>query len=125
MIRERWRSIRTAWQGVRYVLQTQQNARIHLLIALLVLIVAALFRVSRVEWILLLVMISIVWAAELFNTAVEVIIDHISPEQQRFARISKDVSAAGVLITAIISILVGGLIFGPRLVSWWASIIGK
>jgi len=107
------------------VLQTQQNARIHLLIALLVLIVAALFRVSRVEWILLLVMISIVWAAELFNTAVEVIIDHISPEQQRFARISKDVSAAGVLITAVISILVGGLIFGPRLVSWWASIIGK
>lgn len=111
----RWRSIKFAWAGVRYVLTTQPNARLHVLIAGMVLILAVVLQISRLEFVLILIMISVVWAAELFNTAVEVLVDFVSPEKQAFAKICKDVSAAAVLVTAGISVLVGLLIFLPRL----------
>jgi len=70
------------------------------------------------EWITLVLTIGLVWAAELFNTAVEVMVDLISPERRITAKICKDISAGSVLVTASISILVGLLIFGPPLWDW-------
>lgn len=118
----RWRSIKFAWAGVRYVLTTQPNARLHVLIAGMVLILAVVLQISRLEFVLILIMISVVWAAELFNTAVEVLVDFVSPEKQAFAEICKDVSAAAVLVTAGISVLVGLLIFLPRLTALLSQI---
>jgi diacylglycerol kinase len=113
--RERWISIKFAWAGVRYVLSTQPNARLHLLIAAAVLILGIVLRITPLEFAVILIMISVVWSAELFNTAVEVLVDYISPEKQPFAKICKDVSAGAVLVTAVISVLVGLMIFLPRL----------
>ena len=71
----------------------------------------------------LLLVIGFVWAAEIFNTAIEILTDHISPEENPTIKIIKDISAGGVLISAIISVLVGLLLFGPRLWSWISNLI--
>ena len=70
------------------------------------------------EWVSLILTVSLVWAAELFNTAVEVMVDFISPEKHVAAKIYKDVSAGSVLVAVFISILFGLLIFGPPLWNW-------
>lgn len=111
----RWRSIRNAWEGLRYVYRTQANARIHGVVTLVVVGMAVLLRIGRLEWLILLIAICLVWAAEVFNTAVEKLVDFVSPEKRQFARICKDVSAAAVLITVLTAVVIGLVIFGPRL----------
>jgi diacylglycerol kinase len=117
-LKSRLRSIHFALEGIRYVFKTQQNARIHAGFTLAVLILGFVFNLSRIEWIALMLTIGLVWSAELLNTAFEVMMDAISPEQNQAVKIAKDVSAGGVIIAAIISILVGLLIFGPPLWGW-------
>ena len=111
----RLRSIRVALEGIKHVLITQQNARIHTAITLAVILFAFLFRINRVELVSLLLVIGFVWTAEIFNTAMEVMVDMVSPEHSQGAKIIKDISAGAVLISAIISVLVGFLVFGPKL----------
>ena len=72
----------------------------------------------------LLLVIGLVWTAEIINTALEVIVDMVSPEHSQSAKIIKDISAGAVLIAAFISVLVGILIFGPRLLFFLKSFIG-
>lgn len=117
-LKTRLQSIRYALDGIKYILKTQQNARIHLFFTLAVFILGFLFGISRMEWIALVLTVGLVWAAELFNTAVEVMVNLISPERRITAKICKDISAGSVLVTASISVLVGLLIFGPPLWDW-------
>ena len=117
-LKTRLQSIQYALDGIKYILETQQNARIHLFFTLAVFILGFLFGITRMEWITLVLTVGLVWAAELFNTAVEVMVNLISPEQRITAKICKDISAGSVLVTASISILVGLLIFGPPLWDW-------
>ena len=114
----RIKSILIALDGIRQVLQTQQNARIHAVITLLVLLAAGLLDLSRLEWVLLLLVIGLVWTAEIFNTAIEELVDLVSPEHNLGAKSVKDLSAGAVLASAIVSVLVGLLIFGPRIWIW-------
>lgn len=123
-LKSRWKSIRIAFEGVRFVLRTQKNAWVHVTITVLVLLMGVLMGLDRLEWVLILLTLGMVWAAESFNTAMEVMIDFVSPEQRPLAKTCKDVSAAGVLITAIVSVLVGVLIFGPRLWEWLCALAG-
>jgi diacylglycerol kinase len=122
-LKSRLKSILIALDGIKYVLVTQQNARIHIGFTLAVFLLGWLLKLSRIEWIALLLVVGLVWIAELLNTAVEVVIDIIRPEENRAAKIAKDISAGGVLFAAFISILVGILIFGPHLWIWVAAII--
>ena len=117
-LKTRLQSIRYALDGIKYILKTQQNARIHLFFTLAVFILGFLFGITRMEWIALVLTVGLVWAAELFNTAVEVMVNLISPERRITAKICKDISAGSVLVTASISVLVGLLIFGPPLWDW-------
>ena len=121
-LKTRLQSIRYALDGIKYILETQQNARIHLLFTLAVFILGFLLGITRMEWIALALTVGLVWAAELFNTAVEVMVDWISPEKHIAVKICKDISAGSVLVTAFISILVGILIFGPPLWNWVSGI---
>jgi diacylglycerol kinase len=83
-----------------------------------VIILGFLLEITKVEWITLFLAIGLVWMAELFNTAIEALVDLISPEHHDTAKICKDVSAGGVMVSALISILIGLLIFGPPLWRW-------
>jgi diacylglycerol kinase len=116
--KSRLRSIRIALDGVRQVFLTQQNARIHAVATLVVLLAAALLGLSRLEWILLLLVVGFVWAAEIFNTAIEELVDLISTEKTPITKRIKDISAGAVMISVVVSILAGILIFGPKLWTW-------
>jgi diacylglycerol kinase len=114
-LQSRLKSIRIALEGLKYVLITQQNTRIHAAITLVVFIFAIVLGINKSEWISLLLVIGLVWTAEIFNTAIEVTVDMVSPEHSQGAKIIKDISAGAVLFSAFISVLVGILIFGPKL----------
>jgi len=114
----RIRSFQYALDGIKYALVTQQNTRIHALFTMAVIILGFLLEITKVEWITLFLAIGLVWMAELFNTAIEALVDLISPEHHDTAKICKDVSAGGVMVSALISILIGLLIFGPPLWRW-------
>ena len=111
----RLKAIRYALSGWWHVIRTQRNAWIHALASLLVIVFGFWLNISRLEWAVLILTIATVWAAEFFNTAVETMTDMISPDFHQLAKISKDVSAAAVLITAIASIVIGILIFAVPL----------
>ncbi len=117
-LKDRLRSIWIALDGIKQVLLTQQNARIHLVITLVVFLVAGLLDLSGHEWALVVLVVGFVWAAEIFNTAIEDLVDLVSSEQNPSAKRIKDISAGAVLISVLVAVLVGLVIFGSRLWSW-------
>jgi len=119
----RIQSIQYALDGIKYALVTQQNTKIHALFTIVVIVLGFLLEITKVEWITLFLTIGLVWMAELFNTAIEALVDLISPEHHNTAKICKDVSAGSVMVSALISILVGLLIFGPPLWRWVIGLI--
>jgi diacylglycerol kinase (ATP) len=110
----RLRSFGHAFRGLKVLLQTQHNARIHAVATALVVGAGALLRISSVEWALIVLAIVCVWAAEALNTAVEFVVDLASPEQHPLAAKAKDVAAGAVLIMAVGAAIVGGIVFGPH-----------
>jgi diacylglycerol kinase len=109
------RSFGHAFAGIGHGLRTQGNLRIHLLAAIGVIIAGLLLQITTVEWAILVVTIMIVTTAEMFNTAIEAAIDRAGSEPHPLAKIAKDTAAGAVLIGAIGAVIVGLLIFGPRL----------
>lgn len=114
-IRSRLRSFGYAFEGWGHVLRNEPNSWIHAFVSAAALIVAAWLHLPLRDWAVLLLTIAIVWAAEFFNTAIEKVVDLASPQEHPLAKVSKDVSAAGVLLAAITAILIGLLILGPPL----------
>jgi len=113
--RSRVRSFGHAFQGWWYVLRTQRNAWLEVAIACGVLVVSIWLRLDSIRWALLVLTAALVFAAEFFNTAVEVIVDLVSPEHHPLAKIAKDVAAAAVLVTAAGAVVIGLLLMGPPL----------
>lgn len=116
----RLRSFKFAFEGWWWVLKTQHNAWIHAFVTIVVFGLALWLRVGRIEWAILLLTIMTVWMAEFMNTAVEAVVDMVSPEFHPLAKVAKDVAAASVLLGAIGAVLVGLIILGPPL---WAVVI--
>lgn len=114
---DRARSFGHAGRGLSLFFRTTHNSWIHLLLLACALIGGIYFGISRSEWLALIVTAALVLSAEAFNTAIEIDIDLTSPEYHPFARDTKDVAAAAVLITAIAALFVALLIFGPRILS--------
>ena len=108
-------SFQFAIQGCWETVCTQRNMRLHVFAAALVLLAAWWLGVSPIEWGLLVVVIGLVLAAELVNTAIEIAIDLSCPEWNPLARRAKDAAAGAVLVTALVAVVVGGLVFLPRL----------
>lgn len=113
--RSRIISFRHAFAGVWYVIRTQKNAWIHLTIMIVVVFLAAWLRLARFDWAVLVLTIGIVWMAEFLNTSIEAIVDLVSPQRHPLAKVSKDVGAGAVLISAAAAVIIGLLILGPPL----------
>lgn len=103
-------SVNCAIEGIFWATRTQKHMRRHFLSALVLLFLVLFLRVSALEFTLLAVSVSFVLFAELMNTAVEVVVDMISPEYHPLAKIAKDVAAGGVLVAAIGAAVMGYLI---------------
>ena len=103
-----------AFSGLKTALKNEPNIRIHLLISLLTIVLALFLGFSPVEWIILAFTIAFVLILELINTSLEALINIVSPEIKEEARMAKDVSAAAVLIGALLSVVVAGFLFLPK-----------
>lgn len=111
----RARSFHYAFSGWWFVIRTQRNAWIHAVISVAVIIVSFWLGLGERDWAVIVVAIAMVWTAEFLNTALEAVVDLASPEQNKLARVGKDVGAAAVLIAAVSAALIGFLILGPPL----------
>ncbi len=104
-----WASFNCAIEGILWAARTQRHLRYHLLVALAVLVAALFFRVSSLEFILLVFGMVLVFFAELLNTAIEVVVDMVSPEYHPLARRAKDVAAGAVLMACAGAAVMGYL----------------
>lgn len=106
-------SFDNAIRGITFLLQNEQNARIHAIITIFVGIAVYVFQVSRIEAAILFIAVILVFAIEIINTAIEKVFDICHPEDHVLIRASKDALAGAVLISAIIATVVAFLIFYP------------
>ncbi|MFM9280727.1 diacylglycerol kinase family protein [Paenibacillus jiagnxiensis] len=107
-----WRAtFRYALEGIGYALRTQMNMRVHVVISLGVITAGIVFRISRMEWLFILACCALVMAAELFNTAVEAVVDLVSPDAHPLAKAAKDTAAGAVLLAAVFAVITGVIVF--------------
>jgi diacylglycerol kinase (ATP) len=104
-----------ALNGIWHATATQLNFRVHLVAALVAVYAGYALHISKNEWLWIILCIALVLVAELFNTAVEFLVDLVSPEYNKKAGLVKDMSAGAVLITAIGALVIGMVIFVPKL----------
>ena len=107
-------SFNYAIEGIIHVLRTQRNMRIHVVIALFVVVFALIVNVTRFELIVLLISITFVLIAEMINSAIEGAIDIATTSFDPMAKLAKDVAAGAVLIAAVNAIAVGYLVFSAK-----------
>ncbi|MGZ5243321.1 MAG: diacylglycerol kinase family protein [Bacteroidia bacterium] len=113
-IHKRANSFVYAFKGIFSLLGTQPNAVIHLVATVIVISFGFYFDLAKWEWITIVLCIALVWIAEALNTAIEFVVNLVSPEYHPLAGKAKDVAAAAVLIAALFSVIVGSIIFLPK-----------
>lgn len=116
-------SFKFAFEGVVTAYKTEQNLRIHTVVAVLVIISGFFFQISNLEWFICLILIGLVLMAEFFNTALENIVDMITTEINPYAKKAKDMASSGVLAMAIISTVVGMIIFLPKIIHFIGGLL--
>lgn len=112
--RDIWESFNTAIEGIIYVAKTQRNMRIHLVLAVVVLFISLFIRLDRWEIIVLSLTIVLVLVAEMFNTAVESLVNLVTDTYHPAARLAKDVAAGAVFFASGNALIVAYLVFGKR-----------
>lgn len=104
-----------ALHGIAQAFKSEPNIKIHLAIIILVVAGGFLFHISIAEWLACIVCFGLVMGAELFNTSIEKLVDLVSPEYNPKAGKVKDISAGAVLVCAFISVVIGVIIFAPKI----------
>lgn len=108
-------SFKYALEGMVAAFKEEPNLKVHFFIGLLVILAGFWFKITKLEWIIIITMIGLVVSVELTNTAIEAVVDYLIQEKHPGAKIAKDISAAAVLVTAVTASIVGLIIFVPLL----------
>jgi len=116
------KSFKYAFQGFDYASKTQLNFRVHLFATAIALLLGWCLHLSANEWLWIVLTIALVLAVELLNTAIEILTDMVSPDWNEKAGYVKDVSAAAVTITAFFAIIVGCVIFLPKIIALFYAV---
>ena len=109
-------SFKYATNGVFEAFIQERHLKIHVTIMILVILAGIVFKISLSEWIICIILFGFVISLELINTAIETTIDMVMPEKNEKAKIAKDVAAGAVLVSAIVSAIIGLLIFIPKII---------
>lgn len=120
-MKKRIDSFKYALKGIRTVFRTETNMKIHVLIATLVVVCGFIFSISLTEWMICLLCFGMVICAEMINTALENMVDLVSPEKNKTAGKVKDIAAGAVLVTSVFAAMAGLIIFVPK---GWEVLIG-
>ncbi len=115
--RARARSFRYAGRGVRALLLTEHNARLHCGFAVAAIVLGFALRISAGEWVAIVICIGSVLMAEGFNSAVEAVCDMVSPGKHPLIARAKDIAAGAVLLMAIAAFIAGCIIFIPKIIA--------
>ena len=107
------KSFRYAISGVFKALILCRNLKIHYLVGVIAIVFGFYYRISRLEWAILLLTITLVITLEMINTAIEKVVDLLTQKYHILALIAKDIAAGAVLIASIVAFIIGALIFGP------------
>ncbi len=121
-LKKRLLSFYYAFQGIYAFFQSQHNMYIHVIAALVAILLGFIFQISSLEWMAVVLCIVLVFAAEMINSAIEVLVDLVSPHWSDKAKYIKDVSAAAVFMMATGSAIIGGIIFLPRIINFYQLI---
>lgn len=109
------KSMAYAFQGIRQTIKSERNMIIHILIAFLVVFAGIFFQINLIEWCICFLLFGLVFALELVNTAIENVVDLVTSEHKKKAKLAKDAAAGAVLIAAIMAVVVGLCIFLPKI----------
>ena len=108
-------AVKCALNGIKYVYETQRNIIFQNIIGILVLVCGILFKITKIEWLILVITIASVLISEFFNTAIETTVDLCTEERNEKAKNAKDVAAGAVFLTSTNAIIVGIIIFVPHI----------
>ena len=114
-----WPRVKVAFSGIYEFLQQDQNAKIHIVIAILTCICGFYFELTKIEWLLVTICIGMVIASEMINAAVEKLCDLVQPEFDLRVKSIKDISAGAVLIVSMAAAILGLTIFIPKVITWF------
>lgn len=107
-----------AWAGLVVAFKKEKNLRIQIIVALIILTFGFLLQLKQLEWLFIILAITLVIMSELINSVVERLIDYLKPERNFYAKQIKDISAGFVLITVISAVVIGLIIFLPKLMDY-------
>lgn len=109
-------SLKHAWNGLKTAVRAERNMRIHILFTGLVILAGSFFQLRQIEWLWLLSAVFLVLICELVNTAIETIVDLVVGDKLHpLARDAKDIGAAVVIMASLFAVIIGIVIFGPKL----------
>lgn len=110
------KSIYNCLEGISYVIKNEPNFRREIVLGIIALILSYILKISKTEYIIVLIMISLVLTTEIINTSIERVVDLYTKEYNSLAKIAKDVSAGSVLVVSIFSLIIGIIIFIPKII---------
>ncbi len=114
-IKKRLKSFKYAINGLKILFRDEHNSKIHLVAMIIAIILGFILKVSEIEWIVIVLVIGFVFSIEIINSAIEYLADFISPDYHEIIEKVKDLSAAAVLISALISLIAASIIFIPKI----------
>ena len=110
-------SVKNCLDGISYVTKKKKNFKREIALGIIALILSYILKIDKIEFIIVLTMICLVLTTEIINTAIERTVDLVTKEYHELARIAKDVSAGSVLVTSIFALIIGIIIFIPKIIT--------
>lgn len=110
-------SVKNCLDGISYVTKSEKNFKREIAFGIIALILSYILKIDKIEFIIILTMICLVLTTEIINTAIERTVDLVTKEYHELARIAKDVSAGSVLVTSIFALIIGIIIFIPKIIT--------
>lgn len=110
-------SVKNCLDGISYVTKNEKNFKREIALGIIALILSYILKIDKIEFIVVLTMICLVLTTEIINTAIERTVDLVTKEYHELARIAKDVSAGSVLVTSIFALIIGIIIFIPKIIT--------
>lgn len=110
-------SVKKCLDGISYVTKSEKNFKREIALGIIALILSYILKIDKIEFIIVLTMICLVLTTEIINTAIERAVDLVTKEYHELARIAKDVSAGSVLVTSTFALIIGIIIFMPKIIT--------
>ncbi len=108
-------ALKNAMNGIKYVFKTERNFKIQLIFAVLAIVASMILKINYIELAIIILLIFLIFFAEFFNTILEEIIDMYTEEYNEKAKIAKDIAAGAVTMLSISTVIIGLLIFFPKI----------